>query len=388
MGYGNIWRFPYLLYTNGGGAFLVPYFLSVLLIAIPMYAVETAFGQCYRKQLSQRFSSISPTLWGFSFAQLMVCTMNNLYYVVLMAWSVAYLFMSFITPLPWVKRSFLTGPDGLNSSETEELSLEERKIQATTFFNKDFFSKEMLNVTESIGEGGGLVPLIVAGLFISYILVYFSIWKGVESTGKIVYFTALLPYVMLIILLIRGLTLEGASTGLYYLFYPDWSKLANVKVWRDGVNQVIFSSGIAFGPLVFYSSCRKEDEKILKSSFWLPLINSATSILAAMVLFTFLGHVSSTLGIEIDDIEIEGIELAFVAYPAMLSMLPGSNIWAILFFIMLVIIGIDTIFATFDFVMSFLLSEYPIIGKKLRKETFALILVLINFACGLMFCSR
>ena len=107
-----------------------------------------------------------------------------------------------------------------------------------------------------------------------------------------------------------------------------------------------------------------------------------------MVLFSFLGHVSKTLNIDIDDMEIEGIELAFVAYPAMISMLPGSNIWAVVFFVMLVIIGIDTIFATFDFVMSFLLSEYPIINKKLRKETFSLILVIINFICGLMFCLR
>lgn len=160
----------------------------------------------------------------------------------------------------------------------------------------------MLEETDSINESGGLVPLIVVSLAVAYVLVYFSIWKGVESTGKIVYFTALLPYVLLIIMLIRGLTLEGSASGLYYLFYPDWSKLGNAKVWRDGVNQVIFSSGIAFGPLVFYSSCRKPDEKILRSSFWLPIINSATSLLAAMVLFSFLGHVSYKLDISIEQI--------------------------------------------------------------------------------------
>ena len=87
-----------------------------------MYMVETAFGQCYRKQLSQRFSSISPNLWGFSFAQLIVCTMNNLYYVVLMAWSVAYLFNSFVTPLPWVKRSFIGQSDDLDVSTMDEES--------------------------------------------------------------------------------------------------------------------------------------------------------------------------------------------------------------------------------------------------------------------------
>ena len=144
------------------------------------------------------------------------------------------------------------------------------------------------------------MPLMVVSLFIAYLLVYFSVWKGVESTGKVVYFTALLPYVMLFIMLFRGVTLEGSGDGLYYLFYPDWSKLGTIKVWRDAVNQVIFSSGIAFGPLVFYSSCRQPNEKILKSSFWLPVINSMTSILAAMVLFSFLGHVSNTLDIKIE----------------------------------------------------------------------------------------
>lgn len=300
-----------------------------------------------------------------------------------MAWSIAYLFESFITPLPWVKRSFVGRPDDYHPRTHDADSV---KNTATSFFNKDFFAKTMLKETDSIDDAGGLVPLIVLSLFVAYILIYFTIWKGVESSGKVVYFTALFPYILLFVMLIRGLTLEGAGTGLYYLFNPDFSKLGNVKVWRDGVNQVIFSSGIAFGPLVFYSSCRQPDEKILKSSFWLPLINSGTSILAATVLFSFLGHVSSTLGIPIEEMEIEGIELAFVAYPAMLSMLPGSNIWAIIFFLMLIVIGIDSIFATFDFVMSFILSEYPIIGRKCRKEIFSLILVACSFLFGLIFC--
>ena len=86
-----------------------------------------------------------------------------------------------------------------------------------------------------------------------------------------------------------------------------------------------------------------------------------TSILAATVLFAFIGHVSESLDISIEDLAISGIELPFVAYPAMLAMLPGSNLWAILFFVMLVTVGIDSIFATFDFMQVFLLSEFPIL---------------------------
>ena len=170
-----------------------------------------------------------------------------------MAWSVAYLFRSFETPLPWVKRSFLN----LDEMPTvDENSLLEKPETPESPFNEAFFSETMLQSTADISETGKIVPLIAFSLFVSYVLVYFSIWKGVESTGKIVYVTAPLPYILLIILLIRGLTLEGASTGIVYLFYPDWSKLATFRVWRDGVNQIIFSSGVAFGPLMFYSSCR------------------------------------------------------------------------------------------------------------------------------------
>ena len=124
----------------------------------------------------------------------------------------------------------------------------------------------------------------------------------------------------------------------------------------------------------------------MRSSFWLPIINSCTSLLAATVLFAFLGHVSHTMGISIADLAISGIELPFVAYPAMLAMLPGSNLWAIVFFIMLITVGIDSIFATFDFMQAFLFSEFPILRTVVRKEIFALIIVILYFTCGLKFC--
>ena len=166
-----------------------------------------------------------------------------------MAWSVAYLFMSFQTPLPWIKKqNFLVTEFGEDDNVME--------LRSDSPFNEAYFADEILQRTESISDTGRIVPLIAISLLISYILVYFTIWKGVESTGKIVYVTAPLPYLLLLILLIRGLTLDGAKSGIVYLFYPDWSKLANFKVWRDGINQIIFSSGIAFGPLTFYSSCR------------------------------------------------------------------------------------------------------------------------------------
>lgn len=207
-----------------------------------------------------------------------------------MAWTFGYLVLSFKNPLPWDNLASLTSDD------------------KTDFFNADFFNDELLQASDSIDTGeGGLVWLIVLGLFLSYVLVYFAIWKGVESSGKIVYVTAPLPYVILLILLVKALTLGGASKGLKFLFVPQWDKLYNFKVWFLAVNQIIFSSGVGFGPLVFYGACRKPDEKIVTSSVILPFINSATSIFAAIVLFSFLGHIAEKLDVEIDQIVSQGI---------------------------------------------------------------------------------
>lgn len=234
-------------------------------------------------------------------------------------------------PLPLKKQEITDEFAVLNDGQAQSNSTD------TSAFYEAFFSQNVLHKTGGIDEPGGLVPLVAVSLFVSYFLVYFTIWKGVESSGKVVYVTALLPYALLLILLGKALT-RSAASGLKYMFYPDWSKHLTFKVRSDGVNQILYSSGVAFGPLVFYGSYRNPTDKVKHSSIWLPIINSATSLFAACVLFSFLGHVSTTMGISIEEIDIEGIELTFVAYPAMLSLLPGSNIWAVLFFIMMVVV--------------------------------------------------
>lgn len=144
------------------------------------------------------------------------------------------------------------------------------------------------------------------------------------------------------------MTLEGAFKGWRYLFVPDFSKIFKLRAWRDAVNQVIYSAGLGGATLIMYATYRKKNQKIIKSSIAVPLINSATSMLASLVLFSFLGHMSHVNNISIDDIPISGLELAFVAYPALLTQLPGANFWAVMFFIMLVTVGIDSMFAGAD----------------------------------------
>lgn len=282
-----------------------------------------------------------------------------MYYITLMPWSLAFLVDSFKSPLPWV------ADDGL--------------------WNKKYFHDVTLERSDSISDTGGLVPKIVWCEVVTYIMVYFSLWKGFQSSSLVTYLTVPLPYVMLTILLIKGLTLPGAGLGLKFLFVPDWSKLGNIKVWEDAFVQIAYSSGIAFGPLMLYGAARKPHEKLITSCIVLPIINSATSIYAALCIFTFLGHISYTLEIPLSEISDGGLDLAFIAYPGLLTMLPWSNFWSVCFFIMLMSIGIDSIFGMYEFTLVYFHEIIPIVHERLSKPVFCLIMTIGYFLVGLLF---
>jgi SNF family Na+-dependent transporter len=158
VGFGNVWRFPYMLYSNGGGVFLIPYLCALFFIAIPMYLVETAYGQLIECKLQLRYSIIKPSWWGISLCQICVCIFTCVYYITLMAWSFSFFFSSFVDPLPWIKE----GAD-----------------EATTLgnlWNKEYFYKDTLQVTEGIDAPGGLIGYLVLMLFCAYVFTYFSVW--------------------------------------------------------------------------------------------------------------------------------------------------------------------------------------------------------------------
>lgn len=123
-------------------------------------------------------------------------------------------------------------------------------------WNDDYFMKDTLHASDNIQEQGGIVWGLFWCLILSYIVTYFSAWKGLQSTGKMVWITCLAPYVILLILLIKGLTLDGCGTGIKYLFVPNWSKIGETAIWKKSAIQILFSSGVAYGPFLYYGSAR------------------------------------------------------------------------------------------------------------------------------------
>lgn len=235
VGFGNVWRFPYMVYTMGGAAFLIPYAISLFFIAMPMYMVETLYGQLIRTKLQERYGVISKAFWAVAITQVVCCFLTTIYYVTLMAWSFSYFFDAFKDPFPWVmSKAEIDAKTKADAVKIANLKAGEKfsALKRSNIWNPDYFYKGTLDRTGGITETGSLNGHLVFCLFLSYLILYFSAWRGVKSTGKMVWVTCTMPYVILTILFIKGLTLEGADKGVKFLFIPDWSKIGEIKIWQ------------------------------------------------------------------------------------------------------------------------------------------------------------
>jgi SNF family Na+-dependent transporter len=227
-----------MLYSNGGVMFLIPYLCCLFFIAVPMYLCETAYGQLVEMKLQMRFGAIVQSWWAIIMCQTCVCFFTCIYYITLMAWSFSYFFDAFVSPLPWAKK------DAASAKTLDAL------------WNPEYFYDQTLKKSTGADDPGKMVGPLVGCMFLSYVFTYFSVWKGLKSTGKMVYVTCLLPYLILTIMLVRGLTLEGSGAGLSALFEAKPEFLGNIGVWKNAATQILFSSGVSYGPLMYYGTGR------------------------------------------------------------------------------------------------------------------------------------
>uniref|UniRef100_A0A8D3CZB3 Transporter n=1 Tax=Scophthalmus maximus TaxID=52904 RepID=A0A8D3CZB3_SCOMX len=233
VGLGNVWRFPYLCQSHGGGAFMIPFLILLVLEGIPLLHLEFAIGQRLRKGSVGVWRSINPCLTGVGIASLMVSFLVGMYYNTIMAWIMWYLFNSFQNPLPWSQCPLNANRTGL---------IEECARSSTVDY---FWYRETLNTSEAIDDAGGLQWWIVLALVAAWSVLYVCCIRGIETTGKAVYITSTLPYLVLTIFLIRGLTLKGSIEGIKFLFTPD-------GVEGTGLAFIVFTEAIIkmpFSPL-------------------------------------------------------------------------------------------------------------------------------------------
>ncbi|XP_058820909.1 sodium-dependent neutral amino acid transporter B(0)AT3 isoform X1 [Topomyia yanbarensis] len=363
VGLGNVWRFPYLAQKNGGGAFLVPYFVMLLLQGIPIFYLELAIGQRLRKGAIGVWHEVSAYLGGIGISSAFVSYIVALYYNTIIAWCLIYLLHSFESPLPWADC-----PKRLYKNFTYDVE-PECVVSSPT---KYYWYRETLKVSASVDEPEGVNYNVAIALISAWGLVYMCMVQGITESSKIVYITAIFPYVVLIIFFFRGITLKGASDGVLHLFTPRWESILEPVVWLEAGTQIFFSLGLAFGGLIAFSSYNPANNNCYRDALVVSFTNCSTSMFAGVVVFSVIGFkataifdscveertallaANKTTDLPVCDLQKElensasGTGLAFIIFTEAINQFPAAQLWAVLFFMMLFTLGIDSQFGTLE----------------------------------------
>jgi NSS family neurotransmitter:Na+ symporter len=349
VGLGNVWRFPYLAGKYGGGAFLIPYVIMLVIMGIPLLIMEFAIGQRMQLGASGSFGKIKHMLSSIGFGAVLCGFVVVSYYAVIMAWSLLYFKHSFT--LAWADQP------------------------------AKFFTENVINLSDSPLNASSIITSILVGLIIVWFLIYFSIWKGIKSVSKVVTLTMPLPILLLVVLVIRGITLPGAYDGIIYYLRPNWQALIDFEVWSAAMSQIFFTLSLAFGIMIAYASYQHHKSDIAKNAVMTSIINSCISIVAGFAVFATLGYMSMQQNIPLDKLAASGPKLAFIVFPEVLSLIPGAPIFAALFFLMLLTLGIDSAFSLVEAVTTVVSDQYP----QLRREDVALYVCVFGFLSGVVF---
>ncbi|XP_068191494.1 sodium- and chloride-dependent GABA transporter 3-like [Antennarius striatus] len=380
VGLGNVWRFPYLCYKNGGGSFLVPYVLFAVLYGVPLFLLETFIGQYTQEGFVTCWTKLCPLAKGIGYGHV-VMKIFDLSFIIIQAWALFYLIFSFSSQLPWAicENSWNTG-NCLSLQTLDSNSTNQDILENTTSAAVEFWEQRVLGMSGGIEELGSVRWELALCLLACWVFCYFSIWKSVRSSGKVAYVTATFPYVMLFILLIRGMTLPGAQDGIYFYLYPDLNHLANLEVWIEAGSQVMFSYSLTIGTLPVLGSYNEYNNNCYRDCFWLCLLNSGTSFVAGFVIFSVLGFMAQSQGVTVDTVVDSGPGLAFIVYPQATALMPFPQFWTVCFFLMLLFLSVDTHFVTFECLITTITDLFPqLIRKRGRHEIFVLVMCVIFF---------
>ena len=349
VGLGNVWRFPYLAGKYGGGAFLIPYIVMLVVMGIPLLMMEFAIGQRMQLGASGSFGKINHMLSSIGFGAVLCGFVVVSYYAVIMAWSLLYFKFSF--SLAWGQQT------------------------------AKFFTEDVIRLSSSPFESSTVVTSILAALVVVWFLIYFSIWKGIKSVSKVVTFTMPLPLILLVILVIRGITLPGSMSGIDYYLRPNWAAIWDREVWSAAMSQIFFTLSLAFGVMIAYASYKHETSDIAKNAVIISVTNSCVSIIAGFAVFATLGYMSAQQNIAIETLAASGPKLAFIVFPQVLSLIPGAPIFAALFFLMLITLGIDSAFSLVEAVTTVISDRY----HNLRRQDVALYVCVFGFLSGVIY---
>ncbi|MDP8214163.1 MAG: sodium-dependent transporter [Candidatus Euphemobacter frigidus] len=353
VGLGNIWRFPVTCYKYGGGAFFIPYFIALLTAGIPLMILEYGIGQMMQGSAPRALSRINKHTEWVGWFSLLIGLVISIYYAIIMAYAVEY--------LVYAVKGFFDGGQMPWSMASEGF---------TGTSEVTFFTETIRKHSSKASEMWQLVWPLIGGLVVTWGAVYLILCRGVRRVGRVVMWTVPLPVVVLGILAVRGLTLPGASAGIIYYLTPNFAALKDPATWLAAYGQIFFSLTLGFGVMIAYASYMPRDSDITNNAFITCFANCATSFLAGFVVFSVLGFLAYQKGgVEVSKVIAAGPGLVFITYPTAVTQM-GQFGWlwpplvGVLFFVMLLFLGIDSLFSLIEGITTGLRDRYAFLSQK------------------------
>ena len=352
VGLGNIWRFPNVLYSNGGGSFMIPYIVSLFILGISFVLVEYAVGFKFKSSLIKTLfsvkSNLEPVAWFIALIVFLITT----YYVCVVGWDLIYVILSFT-------KAWGSNPDL-------------------------FFSNNVLHSADSLSGIFTIVPGVFISLLAIWAIAWFIVQKDLnEGIGKVS--KILLPVLCLIVVIIVAfsLTLPGASIGYSQIFHPDWSALTNLNVWLAAFGQIVFSLSLGMSIALTYASYLPEGSKLTNNALIVAFSNSGFEVFNSIGIFSILGFMALSSGIPFNELVTEGTGLAFVVFPKVFNIMgPWSSVIGPLFFLCILFAGITSVMALLE-VVCYSISEKFDFSR--RKS--ATIVCVVGFCISCLFAT-
>ena len=318
VGLGNIWRYPYVLYSNGGGAFFIPYIVAILIMGIPFLILEYGVGYNFKSSFPKAVKSISKKWEYLGWFLPVAVFMILIYYSAILGWDGFYVIISAF-------KGWGADPNA-------------------------YFTGSFLQANDTLGGIGTFVPFVAIAMLVGWVIMWVishtDLEKGLGRVSKVL---VPLLFAIMIFIVLFSLTLPGAGIGLAELYNPDWSLLLNFNIWMAAFGQMIFSLSLGMSIAFTYASYTKDDSDLVSNALWVTVANCGFENFAAIGVFSILGYMSLQSGVAVPDLVTQGTGLVFIVYPTVFNVLGDwASVIGPLFFFTVYLAGLTSILSTIE----------------------------------------
>nr|WLN44347.1 AAT8 [Sinonovacula rivularis] len=411
LGSSDFWKFPFLVYRNGGGSFLIPYVVTLALCGCPLYFFEYSLG-VFSGKGPYKVWDLCPLYRGCGVSVVMLYIGYLITGSILRCWLIEFFVNSFRDPLPWSHcnndwnteecrdsttfQNFKNGTvyqshlcNNLTVNGTANCLVNGSLINTTVIkmtATEEFWQYSVLHLSSGISDLTPVVWRLVLYMAILRIVLSLIIIRSIKWLEKVMYFTTFIPLIISAILLIRSLTQPGASDGIYHYFKPNLLTLGQPRVWLEAALMAFYTLSFGWGCIIFLGSHTKFHDNSFRTSIITPYLDALCPIFTGMVCFSVLGNMAHTLDVPVTKVIRAEMSSGLVGFASALSRLPFPQLWSALFFFSVIITSVDNQSVAMEMAVQCIGEMFPNLFPKHRRVTLAILTVVI-FVASLPTCT-